>query len=245
MNSHIPEEKKQETDKIVPTCYRLRFSAELPVYYSEWNENAIFSSYTNDTRKVAAYVVKTALDIEENVQGTSIWCFSDIFEEFSEMPEEFHGGFGLMTHSGIPKPQYYAMKMMAETCENRIDLGEGATDGEIGIAAFTDEKKTQILLFRQKMKNLELPKEKITVKMELEHAPGTVTLERIDEGHCNPLAKWEDMGSPEDLRLEELEKIMEETRMQKEAMEYHYEEGILTISAELSVNDVYFITIDK
>ena len=86
----------------------------LPVYYSEWNENAIFSSYTNDTRKVAAYLVKAVLYTEEIIDGSSVWCFSDIFEEFSEFPQEFHGGFGLLTHSGIPKPQYYALKMLAE-----------------------------------------------------------------------------------------------------------------------------------
>ena len=74
----------------------------------------------NDTRKPAAYIVKAALDPEKLVAGSSVWCFSDIFEEFSEIPEEFHGGFGLLTHSGIPKPAYYAMKMLAELCDNRI-----------------------------------------------------------------------------------------------------------------------------
>ena len=61
----------------------------------------------NDTRKPAAYIVKAALDPEKLVAGSSVWCFSDIFEEF-------YGGFGLLTHSGISKPAYYAMKMLAE-----------------------------------------------------------------------------------------------------------------------------------
>ncbi|HBA64545.1 MAG TPA: hypothetical protein DCZ20_11870, partial [Lachnospiraceae bacterium] len=54
-------------------------AAGLPVFYAEWNENAIFSAYTNDTRKVAAYDIKAALDVENNLDGSSIWCFSDIF----------------------------------------------------------------------------------------------------------------------------------------------------------------------
>ena len=90
----------------------------------------------NDTRKPAAYIVKAALDPEKLVAGSSVWCFSDIFEKFSEIPEEFHGGFGLLTHSGIPKPAYYAMKMLAELCDNRIVLDKDASDGEVGIAAF-------------------------------------------------------------------------------------------------------------
>ena len=44
----------------------------LPVYYTEWNENAIFSAYTNDTRKVAAYDVKAALEVADSVDGSSI-----------------------------------------------------------------------------------------------------------------------------------------------------------------------------
>lgn len=217
----------------------------LPVFYSEWNENAIFSSYTNDTRKVAAYLIKAALDTEELVTGSSIWCFSDIFEEFSEFPQEFHGGFGLMTHSGIPKPQYYALKMMAGLSENRLDLGEDTTDGEIGIAAFSDEKKIQVLLFRQKMRNLELAKEQAVVRIELDEEPKGILMERIDEEHCNPLKTWEKMGSPEDLRLSERDALIEQTKLEKESVEYQYENGSVILTAELGVNDIYLFTIDK
>ena len=76
----------------------------LPVYYTEWNENAIFSAYTNDTRKVASYIVKAALDVEQSVTASSVWCFSDLFEEFHVFPQQFHGGFGLQTIDGVPKP---------------------------------------------------------------------------------------------------------------------------------------------
>ena len=118
------------------------------------NRNAIFSSYTNDTRKPAAYIVKAALDTEKLVAGSSVWCFSDIFEEFSEIPEEFHGGFGLLTHSGIPKPAYYAMKMLVELCDNRIVLDKDVSDGEVGIAAFEDVDKKNVLRLRLHLSGL-------------------------------------------------------------------------------------------
>lgn len=218
-------------------------AGDLPVYYSEWNENAIFSSYTNDTRKVAAYLVKTILDTECNVTGSSIWCFSDIFEEFSEIAQEFHGGFGLMTHSGIPKPQYYALKMMSSLAENRLNLGEQSIDGEVGLAAFKDEKKVQVLLFRQKMKNIELPKEKVVFKVETGNEPSHVYMERIDEKHCNPLALWEEWGSPEELSHEQLAEIVEATKIKAESMHYSYDNGCVNGTVELGVNDIYLITI--
>ena len=215
----------------------------LPVYYTEWSENAIFSSYTNDTRKPAAYIIKASLDTEKLVTGSSVWCFSDIFEEFSEIPEEFHGGFGLLTHSGIPKPSYYAMKMLAELCEKRIVLDKDVSDGEVGIAAFEDENKMQILLFRQKMKNKTLPKESVKVEIELEKKPKEVFLERIDEEHCNPLRLWEEMGSPQELTKKQKETLLTKTALKKENVAYEYAEQYLILKADLGVNDIWMFSL--
>ena len=214
----------------------------LPVYFTEWNESAVFSAYTNDTRKVAAYDVKTILDIENDVTGSSVWCFSDIFEELHPFPEEFHGGFGMLTQHGIPKPVFHALKMLHMAGGERYDL-PGAMDGEISLAAFHSGSEMQVLLTRQKMKNLDLPKEEATVSIALPAAPKALVLNRIDETHCNPLKAWEEMGSTLDLTPAEVEDIKSKTAMNDEPIEYTYENGILTFSAALGVNDVYFTRI--
>lgn len=216
----------------------------LPVYYTEWNENAGFASYTNDTRKVAAYDVKTALDVAEHVDGSSIWCFSDIFEELHPFPQQFHGGFGMLTQDGVPKPVFYGMKMLAMAGEERLDLGEGATKGEIGIAAFRRTGTVQALLFRQKMKNLDLPKEEAVVRVECPRKPGQVTVCRVDEEHCNPLKVWEDMGRPQDMNRQEVEALKEKTAMVREPWPFTWENGVLTVAAQLGVNDLYLIEIE-
>lgn len=148
-----------------------------------------------------------------------------------------------MTHSGVPKPQYYALKMLAELEEDRLELGDGATDEEIGAAAFTGNGKLQILLFRQKMKNLDLPKEKAKVRVELDQEPQSVFQERIDEEHGNPLKVWEEWGSPEDLKPGDKKTLISRTKVEKEAVAYRYEEGRLVLEAELGVNDIYMFTI--
>lgn len=220
-----------------------RQAGDLPLYYTEWNENAIFSSYTNDTRKVAAYDVKTALDVADNMDGSSIWCFSDIFEELHPFPQEFHGGFGMLTQNGIPKPVYHAMKMLADAGDVRLDLGPEATKGEIGIAAFRSPGETQILLFRQKMKNLDLPPEEAVVRLELDKAPKTVCVRRIDKNHGNPLRLWEEMGSPVSLNRFEVRSIAECSAVFDEPWPAEYKDRVLTIRARLGVNDVYFFRV--
>ena len=211
----------------------------LPLFYTEWNLNAGFASYTNDTRKVAAYDVKTALDVADNVDGSSIWCFSDIFEELHPFVQEFHGGFGMLSQSGIPKPVYYGLKLLADAPETRLDLGPDATDGEIGIAAFEGEGETHVLLFRQKMKQLELPGEEAVIQIELPRKPKRVTLRRIDEEHGNPLKLWEEMGRPDYLNRGEVESLKARSAVEEEDWPFTWEDGALTLRAELKVNDVY------
>ena len=218
-------------------------AGDLPVYYTEWNENAGFSAYTNDTRKVAAYDVRAALETEAVLTGSSVWCFSDIFEELHPFPQEFHGGFGMLTQNGIPKPVYHAMKMLADAGDERLDLGPDATSGEIGIAAFRKGKNVQALLFRQKMKNLDLPAEKAAVTLELPEKPAGVTVRRIDETHGNPLRLWEEMGSPLSLNRAEVEALKAGSAVTAEAWPCSWKDGALTLEAELGVNDVYFFEI--
>ena len=240
-----------ETDDIPDNVFRTNApivkqqAGDLPVFYTEWNNCATFSAYGNDTRKVAAYDVKTILALENVIDGSSIWCFSDIFEELHPFPEEFHGGFGLMTQSGIKKPVYYALEMMANVGDMRYDLGD-AIDNEVGMAAFSGDDEIQCILFRQKMKNnLDLPKEEVSISLELDAAPSQVILERIDEEHCNPLRAWEEMGSPQVPTPKQVEQLKEISAMRQETLPFSYQDGKLTLSAALGINDVYCIRVVK
>ena len=214
-----------------------------PLFYTEWNENAIFSAATNDTRKVAAYDVRAALDVAANVDGSSVWCFSDIFEELHPFPEEFHGGFGMLTQNGIPKPVFYAMKMLRDAGDERLILEKDATAGEIGYAAFRKGKDTQILLFRQKMKNLNLPKEEVEIRVSGMEKVSGLTLRRIDEEHGNPMKIWEEMGRPVQLNRAEIDQIREKSAVREENWPFEQENGEIVIRAALGVNDVWFLTL--
>ena len=220
-------------------------SKNYPVIYDEWNFSAILTDYSNDTRKAAAYIIKTALDVEQNINASSLWCFSDIFEEMHQFTDEFHGGFGLQTIHGIPKPSFYAMKMLCSLAENRVVLAADSTDTEIGVAAFENDEKFQLLLFRQKMKKAELPKEEIKVSIALSKEPKCIKVEKIDENHCNPLEVWEAQGKPADLNKSEVENIINASRMRAEDVDMVYKDGFVEIVSALNVNDIHLYTISK
>ena len=52
---------------------------------------------------------------------------------------------GLFFRDMREKPVYHAMKMLKDAGPERLDLGEDATKGEIGYAAFRGEGKLQVL----------------------------------------------------------------------------------------------------
>lgn len=241
------EMEMQAKDNFVRHAAYVREEAKgLPLIYTEWNCNSTFSAYTNDTRKVAAYDVKTAFDVEPLLDGSSIWCFSDIFDEFHLFPEEFHGGFGLLSGNGIPKPVYYALKEMSALGEQRIDIGDQVDADEtapVEMAAFKGADAMQIVLYRLCMQQLDLPKTSTCVTVACEREPASVTWLCIDEEHGNPLKCWEAMGRPRDLNRKEIESIKAASAVTREALAYTYEDGKVTFSMELGVNDVAFVNI--
>ena len=216
----------------------------LPVFYTEWNLSANFASPSQDSRKVAAYDVRTSLAIEDLVDGNSIWCVSDLFEELHQFKEPFHGGYGIVNLNGIPKPVFYAMRMLAQAGNMRL-TPQVTEAGQTEVTAFESSEEKQLLLYRFQTRQLPLPAELINIEVELDHEPKRVWLQRIDNDHCNPRRVWEEMGSPNDLNRQEVEQILAASDMEDEPIGYTYENGILATEVEVGVNDVYFIRILK
>jgi xylan 1,4-beta-xylosidase len=53
---------------------------------------------------VAVEVGTILMTLRPMADISSYWVFSDVFEEGGILPGPFHGGFGLMTVHGTPKP---------------------------------------------------------------------------------------------------------------------------------------------
>lgn len=235
------ESKEIPLDRFVKNSEVVKAQAQgLPVIYDEWNMLATFSSHSNDMRKAAAYDLKTAIDVEENVTESAVWCFSDIFEEMHQFKEEFHGGFGMLTIHGIPKPTFYAFKMLSEAGAERYVM-EDMAEQEIEASAFDGENGKDVYLYRVNMKQPDLEKKTVQVQIELEKAPAEVWLERIDEDHGNPCKIWERDGKKADLTAKEVECLIKESCMRREKIDYGFENGVFSCNVRLGVNDVYHI----
>ena len=217
-----------------------------PIYYTEWNCNAILTSPTNDTRKAACFQIKSISEMEAYVDGSSIWCFSDIFDEATLFADPFCGGFGLLTVDGIPKPQFYALKLMAGAGLRKYVLPY--TNDEVEIAIYESDEEKRVFVYRQRMKNAEAAPKEYCVELalgELASEEVKTSIFRIDEEHCNPLKVWKEMGSPMDLSPIQVKEIIEKSALEEENIESEMHEGKVILSGKLGVNDIHCYVIRK
>lgn len=80
----------------------------MPVYLTEWNASPAHTDLLNDTCFLSCYIVKNILENYDRLDSFGFWTLSDFLEELAIPAATFHGGLGMVTHNGIPKPAYYA-----------------------------------------------------------------------------------------------------------------------------------------
>ena len=123
-------------------------TGDIPTFISEWNSMAIYCAPIHDEKYSAAFVIKTALDLNNKFKGYMFWCLSDIYEEILQLNHPFFGGFGIMSVDGIPKPNFWAFKMLSELYPNRI-VGSFRTNEKVEYAVFREKNKLQVIIYAQ------------------------------------------------------------------------------------------------
>ena len=209
-----------------------------PLFITEWNSMAVFGSPVHDEKYSAAFAVKSCLDLDGSLGGYMFWCCSDLFEEQFMLPKPFVGSFGIVSNDGIPKPNFWGFKMLSQLYPQRLLLPQ---TGEVDMGAFTDGDNVQILLTPQSGDYYENKRYDISLLLDFEAS--AVTVQRIDDEHCNPKRLWREIGAPDNLTRAEAREIAERTRLTEEEYPFKAEDGKTELSLSLSTNDVYLITV--
>ena len=213
-------------------------AGDLPLFVTEWNSMAVFAAPVHDEKFSAAFVVKTCLDSAHLAQGYMFWCCSDIYEEQFMLGTPFHGGFGLVNNCGIPKPNFWAFKMLSRLYPRMLKLPH--SDSGVEHAAFTDGRNVQVLVYAQD--NDYNKRETHDINICANIAARRVTVQRIDDEHCAPKAEWKGMGSPAVLTREQIEKIKEKTRLKEEDLPFTNADGYAQTEVCICTNDVVLVT---
>lgn len=97
----------------------------LPVYLTEWNLTVSHRNLLNDTCFKSCYLTKNLLENYDELDSFGYWVLTDMIEETLPSKEQFHGGLGLYTYSGIKKPHYYTFRFLNRLGNNLIAKGNG------------------------------------------------------------------------------------------------------------------------
>ncbi len=216
-------------------------AGDLPLLYTEWNCSATYGAPIHDTKLASAFALKTVLDNEGLVEAYSFWCFSDLFEEIFFLAQPFNGGFGLLTVDGIPKPNFWAFKLLSTLGDERYDF-HFEQDG-VEAAAFKKGDRLQVLLYHQSLVEEDKGKQPVRLVLPGIASVQSVTVQAIDDEHCNPKRAWEEMGSPAPLKPHEVESIQAKSRLQQIPLSFEVQNDRLSIQTEIGVNDIQLVTV--
>lgn len=214
---------------------------DLPVFISEWNSMAIFAAPVHDEKYSAAFVLKSVLDLNNQFAGYFFWCLSDLFEEQIQLNKPFIGGFGLITNDGIPKPNFWAFKLLSKLYSERLEIGFH-TFGDVEYAAFRNGSSIQVVVCAQS--NDPNKNERHDVEIEIDDIAVSVQVERIDDNHCNPKKLWLQMGAPQNLTPKQVESIREESKLKSETAEFEVHNCKTVLNFVLQTNDIALYTIE-
>ncbi len=211
----------------------------LPVFYTEWSISSNCVAAIHDTTRTSSFLVKTVLDNQGIVDGSSYWTFSDIFEELFFFPDPFCGGFGLLTADGIKKPAFWAFKLLAQLPDTRYCLP--VTDDDVELTAFrNDNGDLFLMLYAQ---NFDDTKCSYQVTIRVNHAPdfSKGQIHRINSRYGNPVSLWEEMGKPAVLSKQELEYIKSSSKMLTEPIDVKMDDNGCVLNLTIEENEVALI----
>lgn len=219
-----------------------RHAGDRPVYYTEWNASANPRNPLHDEPYAAAFVASTLLEANHLVDGYSFWTFTDIFEEDYLPSLPFHGGFGLLTLHGIPKPTYRVFELF-HALGTRQSLVDGLHE-TVDCSVVQKESSVTIVLTNHTTPGHSIETEQIEIRLDNAREPISASIQRIDDDHANPKRLWIEMGQPEYPTVKEVERLEEAAQLVNEKQKFSYRDGSIVLRTNLPAHGVAAITIE-
>lgn len=187
-------------------------AGDMPLYYTEWNTSAMLPDAIHDGAYSAALVAKTIADNDGLVDGYAFWTFSDLFEERAQFAAPFHGGFGLQTIHGIPKPTYRVFEMLHALGHERIAV-RCDNESTVEMLATRSGSELNLLVYNHNIPDAEIHEQEVQITIQGVIPAEPISIRRIDSMNANPKQKWIELGNPEYPTKEELAQIEQASRV--------------------------------
>ena len=128
--------------------------------------------------------------------------------------------------------------MLSQLYPNRLAL---ADTGDLDCGAFTDGQNVQLLITPQSVDPAENRRFSVTASLDFEAV--SMTVQRIDDTHCNPKRLWQEMGAPDNLTKAQVEEIKQKSRLTEEPLPFRAADEKTETDISLNTNDVLLLTV--
>jgi xylan 1,4-beta-xylosidase len=177
-----------------------RGRADASIWWTEWGTTPTHFNRVGDTVFAAAFLLRGMRSALGRVAALSHWVASDHFEELGAPGELFHGGFGLLSVGNLRKPRFWALALLARMGPRELAVsvtGDGAWSLVEALAARADDGRITVLVWNAPLDQQGMNGDpRLDRQVRLRVAAGdaaryTVTHYRIDAGHSNIVAVWD------------------------------------------------------
>lgn len=221
------------------------------IHLTEWSASSSPRNAMNDYMPTAAYIIKANVDSIGLADSLAYQMFTDASEE-TGASIAFHGGPGMLSYHGIPKPAFHAYRMLHL-------LGDELLYNKEGIIV-TRHKATQRLTtlvynypaalktappfggadVAESTMKLGEPRN-FTFKLANTTKDARFNVEILDRENGNAIAAWKQLGSPEPPADDQIKSLRQMAMAVKEEQVLASNQGVLLISKILQPWDVMLI----
>ena len=214
----------------------------LPLYYTEWNASSNPRDHLHDEPFAACIVARTMMQVRGLAQAYSWWTFTDIFEENFMPDTAYHGGFGLMTLEGVPKPSYRAFQMLHNLGTKLVPVqGSHPT---VDVWVILGDAEVKILICNFALPRHPVATEAVTITLADHPVPRDAYIERIDDANANAKRLWLQMGSPNRPSRRQVEQLKIASEMRREPFEWTLDGTTLQIAVPMPPQSLATITLE-
>jgi xylan 1,4-beta-xylosidase len=179
------------------------------IHLTEWSSSPSPRDHTHDFPQAATFVVRANIESIGLVDSMSYWTFTDVFEEGGAGDTAFHGGFGMITYRGVPKPTFHAYRFLHALGDELLERRPGVV-----VTRHRDAGRLTALAYHYPPEVTQSVPASFDTRdvADATLATGTdarlvltlsglrphakVRIETMDRRHGNALAAWRDLGEP-------------------------------------------------
>jgi len=224
------------------------------IHLTEWSSSSSPRDHAHDTLPAATFVVRTVLHALGTVDSLAYWTFTDVFEEGGAGDEMFHGGFGMITLQGVPKPTFHAYRMLAGLGDRLLARTDGAVvtrdaRGRVQALAYhypAEEPRSVPASFgdrsvAERTAATGTPRT-LALRVDGLASRASFQVEVLDETHGNAIAAWHALGAPAEPTRAQTAALDRAARATAVRTVTADDDGVLALDVELAPWSVLALT---